>query len=694
MTNMSLEINVSAKIQMIVAAFSQGRYEEALRELDPLMQIVPDQPALYNIAGAAYAGTGQLEQAITRYDRAIALQPDFADAYSNRGLAFREQGKALDALASFDMAIQCNPGLADAYSNRGILLNDLGRTAEAIESYDRAISLMPIFPVALYNRANALVKLRRYEDALASFDQAIAQKPDYAEALCNRGNVLHELGRLKEAVDSLDRAIAIKPDYAAAYSNRGNVLHETRQLDVARISYEKAISLVPDDAETLGRLAFLKAHMCDWHTLRSLDIPALGIRTAAITPFNMLALDDDAGRQLKRSRKWAETKYTVRKRPSSRPRAADAPIRIGYFSADFHNHATMWLVHSLFAAHDRSRFEIHAFSYGPDRQDFMRRRVIDTVDHFHDVRCLNDEAIATRAQAACIDIAVDLKGYTQDTRSGIFAHGAAPIQVAYLGYPGSMGADFIDYIVADAIVIPPDLRRHYSEKLICLPASYQVNDDRRPTDGKLTSRADEGLPEEGFVFCCFNNSYKFSPDSFDVWMRLLTSVDGSVLWLLQDNEWVVGNLRREARDRGVDPDRIIFAERAVLADHLARHRHADLFLDTFACNAHTTASDALWAGVPVVTKLGNSFASRVAGSLLHTVGLPELATDSVEAYESLALSLASDPARLGVIKARLAAQRSASPLFNTMAFTRHLERGFIEAFDRQLRSLPPDHIIL
>lgn len=685
--------NIPERINQIVAAFSQGRYDDTIVLIEPLLAIIPDQPALHNIAGAAYAGAGRPAEAVLRYDRAIALQPGFADAHSNRGVALRDQDRLDEALHSFDQAIRHQPDFADAHNNRGIVLKDLGRADEALASYDQAIRFKPIFPSAHYNRGNVLQDLRKLDAALACFDQAIAQKPDYAEAHVNRGNALHELGRLSEAVASFDRAIALQPAMATAYGNRGNALHELKRLDGALADYRTAITIDPDQAEILGRLVFLKAHMCDWSEEgRPIDIAALGVDTAAVTPFNLLALDDDPARNLRRSENWAAGKYPPRTPVPARPGERPERLRIGYYSADFQSHATMWLMGSLLEAHDRERFEIHAFSYGPDSSDMMRQRVIDTADAFHNVRDLGDAAVAALSREHGIDVAVDLKGYTQDCRLGIFAYGAAPLQMSYLGYPGSIGADFIDYAIADPMVIPADKRTFYSEKILALPHSYQVNDDQRPIAAQVPSRADLGLPETGFVFCCFNNSFKISFDAFAIWMRLLDRVEDSVLWLLRDNDWAKDNLRAAARRHGIDPDRLVFADRMAMPDHLARHAHADLFLDTFAYNAHTTASDALWTGVPIVTKLGQGFAGRVGASLLRAIGLPDLITNSHEAYERVALDLARDGGRLAALKAELAAKRLTSPLFDTHRFARDLERGYDLAFDRLAAGLAPDHI--
>lgn len=650
--------DIGAQINHIVALFSQGRHAEVLDRLLPLLEILPPHAALLNLAGATYAGLGQLDEAIGWYDRSIAADSGFADAHNNRGLALRQ-------LRRFD---------------------------DALLSYDRAIALQPHSPSAHYNRGNILFDLQRLDAAVHSYDQAITQDPGHAAAYSNRGNSLLELGRLEDALASLDRAVTLAPALAAAHSNRGIVLDKLKRLDEALDSYCAAVRLQPDNVEPLGHMLLLKAQMCDWSAPEGIDLATIGIDGGAISPFSMLALDDDAGRHLRRSANWALAKYPTRPRHFPRPVPSHPRIRIGYFSTDFYNHATMWLMGKLLERHDESRFEVHAFSYGPDRHDVMRQRVVDSVDGFHDIRAMDDAATGELARSLGIDIAIDLKGYTGESRPGIFAAGVAPIQVAFLGYPGSLGAGFMDYIVADRVVIPASHRQHYAEKLICLPHCYQVNDDGRAIADEMPDRSALGLPREGFVFCCFNNNYKITADEFDIWMRLLGKVEGSIFWLLRDNDWAMANLRREAQRRGIAPDRLIFADRLPMAQHLARQRQADLFLDTFRCNAHTTASDALWAGLPVITRLGDGFAARVAGSLLHAIGLPELVTSTADEYERLALGLATDPARLAGVKARLNHNRTTSPLFDTTRFTRDLERGYELAFARHCQGLTPDHI--
>jgi predicted O-linked N-acetylglucosamine transferase (SPINDLY family) len=367
-------------------------------------------------------------------------------------------------------------------------------------------------------------------------------------------------------------------------------------------------------------------------------------------------------------------------------------IRLGYYSADYHEHATAFLTAGLFERHDRSRFELTAFSFGPPREDAMRRRVTAAFDRFVDVRSRSDQEVAQLSRELAIDIAVDLKGYTEGARMGIFAHRAAPVQVSYLGYPGTLAAPYIDYLVADETLIPSETRAFYTEKIAYLPHSYQANDRQRSIAERIFTREELGLPSRGFVFCCFNNAYKITPAVFDVWMRILRRVEGSVLWLLLDNERAAENVRREAEARGVSGSRLVFAPSMALPEHLARHRAADLFLDTHPYNAHTTASDALWAGLPVLTRSGESFAARVAGSLLKAAGLAELVTTTPEAYEALAVELATDPIHLAKLTVGLSRTRLAVPLFDTELFARHLENAYTQMYQRSVRGLSPEHL--
>jgi predicted O-linked N-acetylglucosamine transferase (SPINDLY family) len=537
---------------------------------------------------------------------------------------------------------------------------------------------------------------RRMQEAAELLGRAVVANPTNAAAHNNYANALHQLGRHDAALASYERVLELKPDYAEAHNNRGAALQELKRLDEALESYGRALGLKPDFEWVQGAWLHVKMKLCAWSEAEA-QVAALQARIEkgerASVPFPLVALTGALSVQRKAAEIWASAKHPGgRALPGLAKRARRGKLRLGYYSADFHEHATTYLMAELFERHDRDRFELLAFSFGPDRRDGMRQRVAAAVDQFIDVGNRSDQEVALQSRALGIDIAVDLKGLTQDSRPGIFALRAAPLQVNYLGYPGTMGVDYIDYLIADATLIPAASRPHYAEKIAYLPDSYQVNDRQRAIAEPTPAREALGLPPSGFVFCCFNASYKITPATFDGWMRLLRQVEGSVLWLLEDNATAARNLRQEAEARGVGGERLIFAPPLPLPAHLARQRAADLFLDTLPCNAHTTASDALWAGLPVLTCLGESFAGRVAASLLNAIELPELVTTSQEQYEALAIALATDAPRLAQLKAKLARNRLTTPLFDTPRFTRHLEAAYTQMYERYQAGLPPDHL--
>lgn len=669
-----------AELDALVALYSQSRMDEAVARVAELIQRYPACEVLHNISGVVAAGAGKLDAAVMLHDMAIAMAPDYFEAFNNRGNALKTLKRYDEALVSFAAAIALKPDYFEAHLNRGIVLRLVKRFDEALDAIGTALHYNPGLLQAYSNRGNIFQDLHRFDEALADYDEALRINPRFVPAQINRGNVLRVLERKAEALACYDAAVALAATNAPAHRGRGAALKDLTQLPEAVTAFQQAHRLDPSDPAALSNAVSLRMQMGIWTTDAEDNDPIDEVRRhviegKAVPPFQFLAIVDDPALQLANAREWAKRLPEQPPLPAA-PRAADSKIRIGYFSGDFHNHATMWLMIGMLERHDKDRFEIHAFSDGPDIQDAMRARVIDTVDGFHDLRGLGDEAAAQLARETGIDIAVDLKGYTQYGRLGIFAQRTAPIQVSYLGYPGTTGMDCIDYVIADRIVVPEDQQAFYSEKVLYLPNSYQVNDRERAISAKRFTRAELGLPQDAFVFACLNNNYKIGPSEFDIWMRLLSRVEGSVLWLLADNRWVADNLRREAEARGVDGARLIFAGRAPMEEHLARQRCADLFLDTFNYNAHTTASDALWVGLPVITKLGSSFPARVGGSLLHAVGLPELVTESAEAYEALAYDLATDPARLAAIRDRLAANRETAPLFDTPLFTRNIEHAF------------------
>lgn len=641
---------------------------------------------------------GRLAAAEALYQQILQTEPAHFDALYLLGVAARQRGRNQVALDFFQRAGTLRPDEAAVHIDCGMALRALQRHGEALASYDRALSCSPDHVQALYNRGNLLTDLGRHVEALESYERAVKLKPDYVKALANRGSALQSLQRYDEALASFAAALQLQPDYPMAHAGRAFTLQQMKRYGEAAAGYEHALRLQPDYPWLPGNRLHSRMNSCAWDGFAS-DVQALaaGIHTGkpVLHPFDALAIPLSAAEH----RQCAEI-YVRDKFPPASPTistAADTTqrrIRLGYFSADLYHHATAHLMAGLFEQHDRSRFEVIALSFGPSNVDPMRQRLEAAFDQFHEVGHLSDAGIAERSAQLGIDIAIDLKGFTQHARTGIFARRTAPLQLNYLGYPGTMAADYIDYLIADQNVIPPEDTIHYSEKIVWLPHCYQVNDDQRALAGDTFSRQAAGLPEQGFVFCCFNNNWKITPDVFGLWMQLLQGVAGSVLWLFEDNPLAAANLRRAAEQHGVDAGRLVFAPRTNLHQHLARHRVADLFLDTLPYNAHTTASDALWAGLPLITRRGETFASRVAASLLKAVGLPELVTDSAEAYLALAMELAKDAPRLAALREKLATNQLSQPLFDTRLFARHIEAGYIAMWQRHQAGLSPDHIVV
>jgi predicted O-linked N-acetylglucosamine transferase (SPINDLY family) len=642
-------------------------------------------------AAAAYA-CGRFSEA-DRLARAILdVKADCFDALHLIAVLESRQGRYAEALASYDRALAVQPDHSEVLNNRGNALQELKRFDEALASYEKALLIKPDYADAPNNHGKVLGTLHRYQDALASYEKALAITPHYAEALNNRGNVLGNLHRLQDALANYDKALAIKPDYADALINRGSVLSILNRHDNAIADFEDALKINPDLGYAKGQLLHSKMQCCNWTAFES-ELGRLKNdikhKKGTVSPFVLLALTDSPSEQLS----CAQTR--VREKSPSPPtpiwkgeRYHHDRIRLAYLSADFHDHPVSHLLAGLFEQHDKAYFEVFAVSFGPDNPSKMRFRLREAFDQFIDVRTKSDYAVANLLRHLEVDIAVDLMGFTLGARFGIFALRPAPVQVNYLGYPGTTGSECIDYIIADKFVIPAEQRVYYTEKVAYLPDTYQANCSRRISQ-RIPTRRDVHLPEKAFVFCSFNKSYKITPTVFDLWMRLLRAVEGSVLWLLGTNSAVERNLRHEAQARGIEPSRLIFAPRIKYCDYLARYQLADLFLDTLPFNGGTTASDALWVGLPLVTCEGEAFAARMAGSLLRAVGLPELVTRSFNDYEALALKLALNNKWLSDIKTRLRANRETFPLFDTDRFRCNIEACYKAMWERYQRGEPP-----
>lgn len=666
---------------------------EALINYDNAISLDPTFAEAFNNRGSALVALRRFEEAIESFDRAIAARPDYAMAYYNRGNSFRQLERFDDALANYERAIAINPSYFEAHHNRGNTLMDTGRPDAALAAFDVATSINPSSATAFCNRARALAALRRFGDAVAACERALIVSEDMPEAWVIRGDALRDLQRHNDSLAAFDRALAISPKMAAALFGRALALRNLKRHQDAISSFEELLLVAPDSSYSLGDLAHEKMITCDWAGLAELkqSIDA-GVRAGkrSIMPWVYQTLSHSV-HDLRRS---AEI-YINAKIRGERILLCDNvkyhhnKIRIGYMCGEFREHPVSMLMVEVFERHDKTQFELFAFDNGGSDGSEIRRRIDAAFDHMVNIGGLSDAEAALEIKRREIDILIDLNGYSGAAREGILSRRPAPIQVNYLAFPGTMGADFMDYIIADNCVIPQFQESGYLERVIRLPDAYLCNDTKRTVAALTPTRAEAHLPETGVVFCCFNNSYKITPEIFGIWVRLLKTLEGSALWLRADNSDVLRNLRNEAERNGVSPERLVFAERVNMAEHLARHRLADLFLDTLPYNAHTTAIDALWAGLPVLTCLGSTFPGRAAASLLQAAGMPELITHSLEAYEKRALQLARETEQLGALKAKLARNRETCSLFNTERFVRYIEVAYSKMWQRHQRGEPP-----
>jgi predicted O-linked N-acetylglucosamine transferase (SPINDLY family) len=633
---------------------------------------------LHHLALAA-CQAGRLGEGIAYARQALAVDAGRPRTHLLLGMALARSGALAEALASFDCAITITPDLAGAHGNRGDALVALGREVEAVTSYDEALALNPDDVDTWCNRGAALHDLRRFEEALASYDQAIALKSDFVQVHFNRGNALALLGRHTEAVAAYDRALSLDQGYCDALQARGTVLLQLKRFEEAAACFERMLALDPRHPRALSELINCHLIMCDWQRLNTLVgefEQSLVEGHALASPFILLGLGVGDATQAQATTRFVQSEIRKREPQPVRKVGQSERIRLAYLSGDFCQHPVAYLIAGLLERHDRSRFDVIGVSFGPDDRSEIRTRIAHAVDQFHDVRSRSDSEVASLVRELGADIVIDLTGHTEMARTSTLSHRPAPIQVSYLGFLGTMGADFIDYVIADEIVLPLDRQPFFTEKIVHLPDCFMVGDDRVAATSHLPSRSEQGLPAEGFVFSSLNASYKIREPIFAAWMNLLRSVDRSVLWLLASNAQTVANLRKEAQQRGVDPARLIFAARTGLPEHIARQGLANLFLDTAPYNAGATAMAALWAGVPILTVMGNQWTGRMAASMLGAIGLPDLVTSSISEYEALARKLATDPALMASFRARLKRNRATHPLFDTERFTRHIEAAY------------------
>lgn len=686
-----------AWIGLGVSQFNLKLFKDSLHSFEQVVEINNQFWGGYYNLGNAQSELNILDEALKNYNKAIELNPNIAEIYSNRGNVLIRLKCLEEALGSYNKAIKLNNNFTLAYFNRGNILNELNILDEALHNYNKAIQLNNNFPEAYSNRGNVLRQLKCLEEAQKSYETAIELNPQYAEAYYNLGNVFSEIKHLDKAVDNYGKAISLNHNYLLAYYARGNAYIEQNQVAAAYDNYLKATQIFPNYDYLFGTLLHTKMRICEWQNYED-DIKKLKksiIEGDKICRgFHALGLIDSLPLQLKVAEIVSNDRYPPRNELGLISKnLRKQKIKIAYYSEDFREHAVSYLIAELFEYHNKNQFEVFGFYFGPSDESDMHKRISSSFDEFFEIGGYSDKEVAQLSRDLGINIAIDLNGFTGNERTGIFAYRAAPIQVNYLGYLGTLGTGYHDYIIADKTLIPLESRQYYTEKILYLP-SYQPNDTKRLIPDEDYSKAELSLPAEGFVFCCLNNNYKITPEVFKVWMNILKSVTGSVLLLFAESTLAEVKLKREAEKLGVSINRLIFTKRAIRSKYLAKYKVADLFLDTLPYNGGTTVSDALWVGLPVLTCLGDSFASRIAASLLNAIELPELVTKTLEQYEAKAIELGSNNHKYRVIKDKLERSRLTTSLFDPQRYALHIEAGYKQMYERYQTDQLPDHIYI
>jgi len=673
-------------------------YKKARELLEQVVLIKPNFADAYNNIGICLEKLNDLDGAIKNYNLAINNRPNFAEAHNNIGVVFQKLRNFDQAILQYKKAISYKNLYLDAYINLANLFKETKQFEEAIKNFDLAINLNPNLAEVYNNKGNALKEIRKFEEAIKNYDLAINLNPNLAEVYNNKGNALKEIRKFEEAIKNYDLAINLNPNFAEAYFNTATTLQDIKNFEKAVLYFEKALLLDKEIPFCKGYLLHAKMLCCNWSGLNELykeiynDVEK---NRYSATPFGYQAICDDESNLQKCAQLYSNKRFPeIKNNLFSKKVSKNKKIKIGYLCGEFREQATSILMTEVWEKHNKEDFEIIAFDSGWDDKSVRRNRIINAFDKFIDISKVSDLDAAKIIYKEQIDILINLNGFFGTGRPVVFSYRPAGIQINYLGFPGTIGSKYIDYILCDQTVVPLESKKFYNEKIIYLPDSYQANDTKRNISDKKFLREELSLPNESFVFCCFNNNYKITPNMFDVWARLLKKIDNSVLWLIEGNSEATENLKKEVKIRNIDASRLIFAKRMKLEDHLARHKNADLFLDTLPYNAHTTASDSLWAGLPVLTCLGKAFPGRVAASLLRSLDLPELITYSENEYISKAEELALNKEKLTLIKNKLDINKFSQPLFNTELFCRSLESAFKIIFEKHSLGLETEDISL
>jgi protein O-GlcNAc transferase len=688
-------ISAELEFRSALESFRRGDHADAERRLRAATQAEPRHAGVLNLLGALLASQERYREAEPFLRAATKIPPVSAATIYNHGLVLQNLDRPRDALGAFEKALAKNPRSADAWFGRGSVLQESGKIEEAIACFDRALTIDPNYHRALANKGAALLRLRRFSESLLNLEACLRLNPTFAAAHLSKAAALYNMRQYGIALGNAETATSLGPDIGKAWETRANICRELGRFDEAVDSIGKAIALEPANKEWRDTLVDLRLRACEWSNYQG-DFTELReeIRAGVAVMLSLcLMFPFSVAEQFAAAKARAKPTAPARHSGSRKATASQhGRIRIAYLSGELRNHATAHLFTGVIEHHDKEQFEVTILNTEPRDDSPEQKRIVDAVEAFVDVAQVDDHRLIESIERKEIDILVNLDFASDRLRAPVFLARPAPVQVNYLGWPGTASAPNCDYFIADPIVVPPEEAKWFVEKIVYLPNSYQPNDSKREVAERAISRREAGLPEAAFVFCCFNTNFKINPDTFDAWTHILLACPGSVLWLLQENVVVAGNLKKEAAARGVDPSRLVFAKRVPTAEHLARNRLADLFLDSWPCGAHTTASDALWVGLPVLTRVGETFANRVASSLLTAVSLPELIAPNREAFVAMAIDLAHDPEGLRALKEKLDRNRETTPLFDTALYTRRLEAAFQAMHARRLANLPPDHI--